>query len=221
MDISMYDTLNAIPLFQGLNGIDLNRIFDRVQLTIECLNRGDTLFRQGELCRQMAILLDGTLQAETVSPDGTYTIREQVERVTTLECDILYGIQREWSSTYTANDECRLMLIPKDDVSRMLGALEVFRLNYINAVCTLAARRRRQAWKDPSPTLRERLVQFILSHTQCHKGPLQMAIRMQDLGAHLGTTRSLVSATLRRMQDEGMLTLSRRHIDIHDISDLR
>ncbi len=220
MDIRMYDTLHSIPLFQGMNGIDLNRIFDNVQLTIECLEQGEVYVHQGEPCQQLTFLLNGTFRVDTLSPDESYTFTEQLTGTALLEGDILYGIQRQWSSTYTAIDTCRLMLIPKDDVSRMLATMEIFRINYLNTLCTLAARRRRNAWPSPSPTLRMRFVRFVTTHALQPKGPKQLTIRMADLGNHLGGTRALVSTMLHEMQDEGLLTISRGHIDIPEMTDL-
>ncbi len=216
----MYETLNSIPLFQGLNGIDLNQIFDKVQWQIECLEERDTFVQQGDPCRHLVFLLSGTLRAQTLSPDVSYSFTEYLSGPAMLEGDILYGIQRCWSSTYTSVDVCRLMLIPKSDVIRMLSSLEVFRINYLNAICTLSSKRRRQAWKAPAPTLRQRIVQFITSHTLQTSGPAQMTIRLSDLGEHLGATRSLVSPVLHRMQQEGILTMGRGNIFIHNLENL-
>ncbi len=216
----MYETLHSIPLFQGLNGIDLNMIFDKVQWQIECLEKDDTFVQQGDKCNHLVFLLSGTLQAQTVAPDESYTFTEQVEGPAMLEGDILYGIQRCWSGTYTSVDVSRLMLIPKSDVIRMLASLEVFRINYLNAICTLSSKRRRQVWKEPAPTLRQRLVQFITSHTLQTMGPVKMGIRLSDLGDHLGATRSLVSPVLHRMQREGILVMGRGKIYIPNIEHL-
>ncbi len=216
----MYETLNSIPLFQGMNGIDLNLVFDKVQWRIECLEDGDAFVQQGDLCRDLVFLLSGTVKAQTLSPDESYTFTEQVEGPAMLEGDILYGIQRHWGSTYTSVDVSRLMLIPKSDVIRMLASLEVFRINYLNAICTLASKRRRHAWREPAPMLRQRLVQFITSHTLQTKGPVWMSIRLSDLGEHLGATRSLVSPVLHKMQQEGILTMGRSNIYIPDLANL-
>ena len=220
MDIRMYDTLHSIPLFQGMSAIDLNRIFDKVQLDIECLEQGEVFVHQGEACRQMVFLLNGTFLVETMSNDQTYTFSEQLSGPALLEGDILYGIQRNWTSTYTALDTCRLMLIPKIHVNQMLASMEIFRLNYLNTLCTIAARRRQKAWLPPAPTLRERFVHFVASHALQPKGEKCLTIRMSDLGSHLGATRALISSMLRKMQDEGLLSLTRQHIIIPELNDL-
>ncbi len=221
MDVRMYNTLNSIPLFQGLNGIDLNQLFYKVEFEIELLRPKEKLCSQGNLCKQMTILLGGTLNAETISPDGIYSVTEQVESVALLEADILYGMQREWSSTYTAKNECRLMLIPKNAVNKMMDKLEVFRLNYLNAVCTLAAKRRQKEWKAPAPTLRERLVQFILSHTLRTKGPLQIKIMTKDLCPYMGFSRPIITNVLRQMQEEGLMKYTHGIMKIPNIENLQ
>jgi len=217
----MYDTLHSIPLFQGMNGVDLNRLFDMARLSIECLEKGEVFVHQGEPCEKMVFLLNGTFYVETTSPDYSYRYAEQLTGNHLLEGDILYGIQRCWSSTYTALDTCRLMIIPKYDVNHMLANIEVFRINYLNTLCTLAARRRQKNWSTPTPTLRQRFVLFARSHALQSNGPKQLFIRMSDLGSHIGGTRALVSSMLRQMQKENLVTLSRGCINIPELSNLR
>ncbi len=216
----MYETLNLIPLFQGLNGQDLNLIFEKTHFIIECLEEGDELVHQGELCHRMTFLLSGTLQEETLSPDRVFTVKGRIEGPVLLEPEILYGIQREWSSTYSAIDVCRLMLIPKQDINRLISKFEIFRLNYLNALCTLAARRRQKAWTPPAPTLRERMVLFVKQRTAQTSGPLELVIRMRDLGSHLGATRSLISMVLHDMEKDGVISSSRGSIYIPDLAAL-
>ncbi|MCD8266173.1 MAG: Crp/Fnr family transcriptional regulator [Prevotellaceae bacterium] len=221
MDSRMYETLNAIPLFQGMNGIELNHILETCPLRIECLEKGDTLSRQGELARNLTVLLSGRLRASVSTADDCLVITEEVPCPSLIECDVLYGIQREWGATYTAKEDCTLLLIPKEDVNRMMGTMEIFRLNYLNAVCTLSARRRRRAWTEPAPTLRERIALFVKTRTLGQTGPVEVRIRMRDLGSHLGATRSLVSMVLHKMQDDGVLRLERGRIIIPELKDLR
>ncbi len=221
MDSRMYETLNSIPLFQGMNGGDLNRVCDNVHLQVECLEQGDVLARQGDLCRRLTVLTGGELTKETASPDGLYRLRERVKATTVLEADILYGIQRNWGSTYKAVGDCRLILIDKHEVSRMISSMEVFRLNYLNTLCTLASRRRQKTWTKPAPTLRERFARFVKAQAEQTTGPVEMSIRMSDLASHIGGTRSLISVMLHSFADDGLLTLSRNTIRIYDIEQLR
>ncbi len=221
MDSRMYDTLNSIPLFQGMNGRDLNQVITRMQLGIECLQAGNVFHEQGELCQHLAVLIDGMMTATVLSPDGSYSLTEYLQGPVVLEPDILYGIQRTWGCTYTAAGTCHLMLIPKMLVSRMITTMEVFRINYLNTVCTLAARRRQSVWEgDPTPSVRDRIAHFIRSHALQRRGHVTLTIRMSTLGQYVGGTRALVSVALHAMQEEGLLTVGRGHIEVPDIETL-
>ncbi|MCD7722311.1 MAG: Crp/Fnr family transcriptional regulator [Prevotellaceae bacterium] len=221
MDSRMYETLNAIPLFQGMNGIELNQILDTCPLRIECLEKGDTLVGQGELARNLTVLLSGRLRASVSWGDDCLVVTEEVPCPSLIECDVLYGIQREWGATYTAMGDCTLLLIPKEDVNRMMGTMEVFRLNYLNTVCALSQKRRQRAWTEPAPRLRERIALFVKARTLGQTGPVEVRIRMRDLGMHLGATRSLISQVLHTMQDDGVLTAARGRIMIPELKELR
>ncbi len=220
MDVRMYETLHSIPLLQGMNGIDLNKLLGGMKLAIKGLLPGEELIRQGDRCDEMVILLRGKVETLCVSPAGTYSIRGELSGPLVLEPEVLYGIQRDWGCSYTAKDECNVVRIAKADVGKMLRTLEIFRINYLNLVCSLASKRRLAAWATPQPRLRGRFILFLHARTPQRRGRLEMNIRMKDLGEDLGVTRALVSDLLHEMQDDGMLVVKRGNIVIPEMAKL-
>ncbi|MCD8301620.1 MAG: helix-turn-helix domain-containing protein, partial [Prevotellaceae bacterium] len=106
------------------------------------------------------------------------------------------------------------------DINRLINRLEVVRLNFLNILSALAAKRRQKEWTPPAPTLRERIVLFVKQRTAQTSGPLELVIRMRDLGSHLGATRSLISMVLHDMEKDGVLSSNRGSIYVPDIATL-
>ena len=221
MDIRMYDTMTSIPLFLGMNAQDLHTVIEKSRMSIHVLEPDEVLALQGERCSRLTILLRGELIVETLMADEALSVDEVLSGAAVLEPESLYGIGRHWQSTYRAGTECQVMEISKDSVSRLIAGFEIFRINFINLLSTLATRRHQQMWTLPKMDNRRRLIHFLLTHTLYNVGGRKVYhTRMEDLGRYLGVTRSLVGKMLGKLQADGLLTYDRNLIEVNDMKQL-
>lgn len=215
MDEKRHLTLISLPLLQGISALDMSRVILEKVTTQEIqLADGERFVLQGEVCNNLSFLVEGTLRATTACDRGAYTFVEYLPGPLVVEPEILYGIQRCYTSTYEAVGTCRLLLIPKNDVNRMLASIDVFRFNYLNLLSTMAVRRRDVALPSPAPDLRARICHFFRSHATLPTGRKFFLIRMSDLSRYLAASRVVISAVLHQMQDEGLLLLDRNYVEI-------
>jgi len=222
MDTHTFSALTSLPLLQGVSATDLHRLLDNSLLQIEALDPGELWFAKGDVCSHLIFLLDGEMNVETPSPDGTYILRETINGPAVLEPEILYGIQRTWSSNISSLTECHLMGIPKSDVSRMIVSFEVFRLNYLNLLSTLSIKRKWNAWQNSelNGNLEQRFSTFISQISSYKTGAKQLRIKASTLGQILGAHRTLISKMLDEMESKGLLHHGRGYIDIPDLYNL-
>ena len=61
MEITMYDTLLQLPLFQGLCKNDFTNIIGKVKLHFRKYNADDIIVEQGAPCTQLIFLLNGEI----------------------------------------------------------------------------------------------------------------------------------------------------------------
>lgn len=217
MDLVMYNTLNAVPLFMGMNGVDLVNIIHSEDITVDALEIGEIFAHQGESCQRMAILMDGTLSIRTSVSNGQFICQEQLSGPNLLEADILYGIQRTWSSTISAKTECKILLISKSGVSRLTARSEIFRINYFNALCTLASKRRQRIWQTPTIDPQRRLLHFLSTHTMTSQGSKTFTTTTSFLGKCLGVNRKSVSQLLFQLKEKGQINYTRGKIELIEI----
>lgn len=215
MDEKKRFTLLSLPLLQGMSALDMSQIMlEEVNTQEVTLKDGDCLVNQGTVCQHLTFLVEGMIQATTVYYHKSYSFVEFLTGPLVIEPDILYGIQRHFQSTYVAVGSCRLLLIPKDDVNRKLFKIDVFRLNYLNLLSTLAVRRREYALPLPTPDLKARVSNFFARHSMQANGRMIFNIRMSDMAQYLDASRVLISNVLHQLEDEGLLVLDRNYIEI-------
>ena len=214
MDNKMHHLLTSLPLLQGIGASDIAQILNNVKYGEHRIKAGTTFIHQGDVCQHLTFLIEGNMRSDFLSKDGRYTFSEDIEAKMVIEPDILYGIQRQHANTYSALSDCLLFTLPKNDVNRMMAAIEVFRFNYLNLLSTLAIRRREASLPTPNSTLRSRLIGFMANHASTPFGRKQFTIRMSDIGSYLDVSRVLVSKVLHKLSDEGLIEIGRETIEI-------
>lgn len=214
MDFTMYETLLQLPLFQGLSKNDITEILTAVKFHFKKISQGDCIYRQDEMCREIAFLLGGTVVADTVSFDKSYMLCEPLPVPYVIELYSLYGINPRYQSSYRAVTDANVLTIDKQYLFDLLSRYETCGINYSNIVCTRSQYLYKRIWQDVTGGLRERFVQFVMQH--CHRlgGAKILRIKMEDLAALLYDRRINVSRMLNELQDEGLVCLRRKEIEI-------
>ena len=220
MDSKAHDILTSLPLFQGVGALDIVRILDNVNCELQRLDAGQRWQQQGDVCQQLVFLVSGSMKVTTSYAEGTYTFTEIVESPKVIEPDILFGIQRQYTASYTAECSCQLLTIPKNDISRMLFSIEVFRLNFLNLLSTLSVRNRNAALPQPVSNTATRFAHFIQAHTASPKGWKLVNIRQEDLCKYLGISRMVLSNTLHNLENKGLIRIGRNTIEVPEMEHL-
>ncbi|GAE14734.1 hypothetical protein IX330_002463 [Bacteroides pyogenes] len=214
---TMYDTLLQLPLFQGLCREDFTQILDKVKLHFIKYKAGETIIESGNSCGELRFLLRGEISIITTSPQGSYTMVEQIEAPYLIEPQALFGMNREYVSSYMAHTEAHIVSINKPFLLSDLFKYEIFRLNYMNIISNRAQNLHSRLWEEPASGLREKMVRFILTHCEKIQGKKILKVKMDDLARQLDHTRLNTSRVLNQMQDEGLIELHRKEIVIPDL----
>ncbi len=223
MDIRvMYSLLTRMPLLQGINGMELARIEERTHMQIESMPIAKIPFvQQGQHCRELFFLVSGTISRETISREGTYLTREDLEGPAVIEADKLFGLHCQYGSSYQTVAECQVIRVEKQNVVAHLLKNDIFRTNYINMLSAELYRQGRAAESQKLLTAEAKMKHFISRLFTTATGEKYLQIKMTDLAQFVGETRLTVSNILNNWSSQGLVNLKRKEIIIPDISKLK
>ena len=92
MEITMYDTLLQLPLFQGLCKNDFTSILGKVKLHFRKYNADEIIVEQGEPCTELIFLLNGEISSQIVDEQKSYSLHETFGSPFVLEPYSLFGM---------------------------------------------------------------------------------------------------------------------------------
>ncbi|MEQ1765329.1 MAG: Crp/Fnr family transcriptional regulator [Pyrinomonadaceae bacterium] len=190
---------------------------------VKRLRRNEILFLAGEPAKGLYVIASGSVRAFRTSADG----REQVihvERAVTTIAEVPVFDDGNYPSTVAAEEPTTLYFLSKQQIVKT--AYEYPQLA-LAAVKIMAARLRRCAELVETLSLREvgqRLASLLLDEarnrgTNTDQGTtIKLRLTHNQLAARIGTVREVVTRTLIRLQDQGLIEHAGKDILIPDMN---
>ncbi len=209
--------LNSLPLLAGLDAADRHAM---IQAGLpRRANKGELIFLAGHPCEGLWAVLDGRIKLVRSSPDGKELVLHLVEGGETFAAVGLFG-QRTYPATAIALEETSLWLWPRDNIVHLLTATPELSVALLGA---LSAWTRTLVTKMELLTHRkveERLALFLLGlggDRPVEPGTeIPLTIPMHVIAGILGTAPEVLSRTLRKLEEGGIIKIGRRKITLTD-----
>lgn len=221
MELTMFERLLQLPLFQGLTIRELSDVMAHVRLNFVNYHAGDEIVMQGEACRSLIYIISGDVCSEYRDTEHHLMLKEKLPQIGVLEPYNLFGMYQRYSRTYAFHTDGITLSIDKQMLLQRLMANDIVKINLLNIVCNRYQQVSHLLRNHPEKTIKDKIVKFILAHSSVAKGYKEMQIKMVDLAHQINETRLNVSQTLNEMQRQGTATLSRGRIIIDDIDVFR
>ncbi|HSU58107.1 MAG TPA: Crp/Fnr family transcriptional regulator [Bryobacteraceae bacterium] len=212
-------TLKATQLFSALDNTEISAIAGRT--LIRRFSAGELLFSEGEPCEGLYAVAAGRVRIFKTSPAG----REQVLTIegpgsSIAELPVFDG--GPYPASAAAVDEAQLLFVSRSDFRACCLEHPEVALKLLQVVGGRLRRLVGIIEELSFTTLRHRLIAWLLREAQAHghstpEGTtFELGISHQELAAHIGTVRELVSRNMARLQAQGLIRAQGREITILD-----
>ena len=211
--------LRATQLFAALNDAELTAFARRT--VVRRFASGEVLFSEGEPCAGLYVVAAGRVRIFKTSASG----REQVLTIegpgsSIAELPVFDG--GPYPASVSAVEDAQLLFVSRDAFRACCLEHPEVALKVLQVV---GARLRRLVGiieELSFTTLRHRLIAWLLREAEAHgrstpEGTVfELGMTHQELAAHIGTVRELVSRNLARLQAQGFIHAQGREITIVD-----
>ena len=217
MELTMFERLLQLPLFQGLSIQELSDVMAHVRLNFVNYHAGDEIVVQGEPCKSLIYIINGDVCSEYRDAEHCLVVKEMLPKIGVIEPYNMFGMFQRYSRTYSFSTDGITLAIDKPVVLQRLMASTIVKINLLNIVCNRYQQTSHLLRNHPEQTISDKIHKFILAHSSIPRGYKEIHIKMTDLASHIHETRLNVSQTLNEMQKQGIVSLRRGCIVIPDI----
>jgi CRP/FNR family transcriptional regulator len=190
------------------------------------LRRGEILFREGEVCEEIVVIITGSIKVYRLSDDG----RQQTLWVLGAgDCFCLAPLfhQARYPVTAQCMTDARILKLRRENTPAQLGADPGLASGVVRCLCDRLAAVAFLAEVASTRNVRQRLAGILLDlarrrgYRTADGTLLDIGLTHDELAACAGTAREVVSRTLQQFQREGLVRLARRRMVILDLRGLQ
>lgn len=218
--MTIYAKLLRLPFFQGIDRDELEAMASKIRFDFQKYDEGAWIARKNDRCATLTLVMTGSVEAEAISADHSYSLREQIDAPCAIEPERIFGLRQHLARGYRATTPCNVLRLQKDDVLRLCAQSLVFELNVLNTISTSAQRAGSAFWRTPPTTIPRKIATFVAHRSLRPAGPKTLSIRLTDLGSAIGESRLNVSRSLHVLEAQGLVALARQTIIIHRLEQL-
>ena len=218
--MTIYAKLLRLAFFQGIDRDELEAMASKIRFDFQKYDEGAWIARENDRCATLTLVMTGSVEAEAISADHSYSLREQIDAPCAIEPERIFGLRQHLARGYRATTPCNVLRLQKDDVLRLCAQSLVFELNVLNTISTSAQRAGSAFWRTPPTTIPRKIATFVAHRSLRPAGPKTLSIRLTDLGSAIGESRLNVSRSLHGLEAQGLVALARQTIIIHRLEQL-
>lgn len=215
--------MEKCKLFNGITDEETDKMLTCAKAHIIELKRDEYVFRQGEIPRNIYILLEGSVMIAKDYVSGKRNVLFFVHAGDVLGEMFVFSDEKQYWYDAVTNEKCRLIELP---------------WKFFYEFCHKACQKHQQIVKNmleiqsgknftitkklyllSGKTLRERISMWILD-VAGDGNKVVLDMNREELADYLGTTRPSLSRELMNMQEKGFITVSRSKITIDDREEL-
>ena len=198
----MNNNIYEMPLFKGGNKETIEKIMHDFPSRYVHYKKGDTIAMQGNACRSLYILCEGSVYAKMISEEGKEFTLDTLSAPDVLASSFIFSSEGIFPITILANSNCSLWIVNRDSILRIIEEDSLVLRNYLTVI------------SDHSMFLSKRLNEFalqtlssrILSYIE-QNGIIQ---NLQEAAFILGVARPSLSRAILQLVNQGVLKKENR-----------
>lgn len=210
------ETIAALRLFEGLSLNDLQLITRGFTFNLISLRPGRTVRRCGERCGELLFIMKGSVRSVCEGTNVDFVFEEELDNRHVIEPYSLFGVSPYYRKTYRASTYVEIVGVDKRHVVKLIEDYDVFRLNFLNYVCSYAYHTRCRNLTMGAVGAVDKIIQFVLRLSETDRGDKLLKVKKTVLASLIGEPPVRTSAALGKLKEMGLVDVGRGWIVFHE-----
>jgi len=216
-------TKNNNPEWTGFDNLkENNELFPSdLNYSIKNYPKNELIFRQGDICDALYILIEGSVKTEMITESGSLLGIELISAPRPLAPAFLFSDNNRFPVDVTTQSEVEVLRIPKEEVMRLMTTQPNFMKQFLthNANRTQFLTNRLQLLSIK--TIKGKLAHFLLENSTGEGIPFELKRNQTELAEFFGVARPSLARSLSEMVQDGILSINRKEYTILNAKGLR
>lgn len=215
----MMQELHKSVLFQRFELEHLQDLLERIPSRIIHVEKGEFVIKEGDLVNEIGIVLEGELCESKYFADGSEQLMQKLQPHYMVGAEAALSAKKSSPYHVYATKESQIFLMPISvmETDRVLSQEDRLIL-YQNCVEFLAndnIRRYKKVELLSVKGAREKIYRYLcFQRDKFHNNKFKVGFDREQMANYLGMNRSVLSHTLKQMENEGLLKVSKNRFEL-------
>ncbi len=217
----MIEELIKSPIFKGLSYNEIEEITNKYPYQIKNYDKDSIVKLSGEKCENLLIILEGKVQAQMIDYSGKAVTISELFAPMTIAPAFIYARQNEMPVTVQTLTKTSFIAFSKNTLTDILQNNRTILLNFLTVISDQSKFLSEKIQFLTFKSIKSKLANYILKKSQ--QGKLHSVIlteTQQELADYFGVARPSLARTLGEMENDGIISISRKIITIHKLQEL-
>lgn len=199
------DKLLSIPLFADLPVYLQNDIIKKLDFKLYEINEHTVILEQGDVCCNLYILLEGTLEVNIVDANGNEILIEHIEAPRAFATPHLFKKDNRFPATFKTLKKSVLLTATKDSTFGLISNYPDILKNFlcVSGNCNICTTMRLDVLSRK--TIRERILVYLMKRVENGSSIVKLTHTITQLAEYINVTRPALSTEFNKMEKEEII----------------
>jgi CRP-like cAMP-binding protein len=231
--------IKKCPIFGDILLSEDPSIMDGIESKTKVFDKGEVVARQGDVCKGLYLLIKGSVKTEMINETGGVLSIEKINAVRPLAPAFIFAKVNIFPVDVIATEKSEILFISKEDILKLFQRDTNFMERYIQFNANKAQFLSEKLQMLTIKTIKGKLAHYILGmyyrqqnenqnvnqnanqNARLQKNVVSLDKNQTELAKFFGVTRPSLARILHEMEQDGLISVSRKEIEILDMNGLK
>lgn len=208
------------PLCNEIPEKEKDEFLQNVRFTIREYNKDEWIISQGEEYLFLNILIEGEIKTVMVDEKGDFMHIEVIKAPHPMATGFLFARNNKSPITAIAKTNCKLISIPKDNVFALMKKHDAFMHAILTSISNKLQFLSEKIRLTSLRTIKAKIAYFILQESKGETS-FHLNTSKQEMADLFGVSRPALSNVIKQMEEEEVIRIQKRKVDILDRQELK
>ncbi len=192
-----------------------------IKYSIKTYKKNQLLFRQGEICDALYILMSGSVKTDMIIENGNLLGVEIINAPRPLAPAFIFSSNNRFPVEVTAIADVEVLRIPKDEVIRIMNEQPEFMQQFLNHSANRTQFLSNRLQLLSIKTIKGKFAHFLLEQASKEGSTISINRNQTELAEFFGVARPSLARSISEMINDGVISVNKKEYKITDIAKLR
>ena len=209
--------LSDCQLFLGMDAEQITHLINQVHYQISRFNKNEVIALSGDEIKNQLIVIEGSVKGEMMDFNGKTIKIEDIRSPRPLAPAFLFGKNNVYPVHIVANEDVRMLVIPKQSFIQMMQIEEKVLSNFMNIISNRAQFLSNKIKFLSFQSIKGKIAHYLLQQIKIRQTELIILdISQAQLAELFGVTRPSLGRVIRELDKDGLIEAKAKEIRILD-----